>query len=282
MDVEVVDRLAEGQRALEAAEWERARAAFEAVLALEELPEALDGCGFALWFLGDLDEGVALRERAFSGYVRDGDCERAARLAAWISRQYLISGRTSAASGWLARAERALADAPDCAAAGWVAIEQARLAPTLEECADGARRALELAREHDDDDLEVFALSQLGRAEVSAGRIEEGSRKLEEAMAAATAGRVRNVHTLGEAYCNLIMACTAAGDWERAAEWCQSVGDFAEHRGITVLFGACRTVHADVLLARGRWSEAEAALEDALEAHRRGYPAMAAALAASS
>ncbi|NUR74657.1 MAG: hypothetical protein HOQ28_00035, partial [Thermoleophilia bacterium] len=61
MDVEVVDRLAEGQRALEAAEWERARAAFEAVLALEELPVALDGCGFALWFRGDLDEGVTLR-----------------------------------------------------------------------------------------------------------------------------------------------------------------------------------------------------------------------------
>ena len=30
-------------------------------------------------------------------------------------------------------------------------------------------------------------------------------------MAAASAGRVRNVHTLAEAYCNLIMACTSAG-----------------------------------------------------------------------
>ena len=46
-------------------------------------------------------------------------------------------------------------------------------------------------------------------------------------------------------------------------------------RQITVLFGACRTIHADVLLATGRWSEAELALDDALEAHRRGYPAMA-------
>jgi len=94
-------------------------------------------------------------------------------------------------------------------------------------------------------------------------------------MAAATAGRVRNVHTLGEAYCNSIIACTAAGDWKRASEWCRFVDDFAEQRGVTVLFGVCCTVHADVLVASGRWSEAEAALEDALDAHRRRYPAMA-------
>jgi DNA-binding NarL/FixJ family response regulator len=131
---------------------------------------------------------------------------------------------------------------------------------------------MEIAREHADGDLAVFALSVLGRAEVSAGRFEEGSRKLEEAMAAATAGRIRNVHTLGEAYCNLIIACTAAGDWERAAEWCKGVGEFAENRGVTPLYGTCRTVHADVLVASGRWSDAEAALEDALAVYRRTYP----------
>ena len=46
-------------------------------------------------------------------------------------------------------------------------------------------------------------------------------------MAAASAGRVRNVHTLAEAYCNLIAACTSAGDWERATEWCELVDEFA-------------------------------------------------------
>jgi hypothetical protein len=95
-------------------------------------------------------------------------------------------------------------------------------------------------------------------------------------MAAAIAGRVLNVHTLGEAYCNLIIACTAAGDWERPSEWYRYVDEFAEERKIGVLFGACRTVHADVLVARGQWSEAEAALADALDAHRRDYPVMAA------
>ena len=62
----------------------------------------------------------------------------------------------------------------------------------------------------------MFALSLLGRAEMSAGRRDEGMALLEEALAAASAGRVRNLHTLGEAYCNLIEACAAAGEWERA------------------------------------------------------------------
>lgn len=270
------DGLAEARRLLEAAEWDAARSAFEAELELDESAEALDGCGLALWFVGELEAGQALRERAVAAYLRDGDRDRAARVAVWISRQYLISGQASAAGGWLGRAERAVEGAPGCAGSGWVAVERARGAASVEECAERARQALEIAREHDDGDLEVFALSVLGRAEVSAGRVEVGSLKLDEAMAAATAGRIRNVHTLGEAYCNLIIAATAAGDWERAAEWCRYVDEFADRRGMTVLFGACRTVHADVLVATGRWGEAETALEDALDAHAKRYPAMAA------
>jgi DNA-binding NarL/FixJ family response regulator len=42
------------------------------------------------------------------------------------------------------------------------------------------------------------------------------------------------------------------------------------------LFGACRTIHADVLVASGRWDDAESALEDALAAHGRAYRAMGA------
>jgi hypothetical protein len=48
MQLEVLERLGEGRRALKAAEWEEARSAFEAVLAVDELPEALDGYGLTL------------------------------------------------------------------------------------------------------------------------------------------------------------------------------------------------------------------------------------------
>ena len=140
---------------------------------------------------------------------------------------------------------------------------------------------MEIARETNADDLEMFALSLLGRAEVSAGRREQGMRLLEEAMAAASAGRVRNVHTLAEAYCNLIAACTSAGDWERATEWCELVDEFAREHETAPLFGACRTIHADVLVATGRWEDAERALQTALDTHARYVPEMAAPTVAS-
>jgi hypothetical protein len=40
------------------AAWDEARAAFERALAVEDSAQALDGCGLAHWFLGDLAEGV--------------------------------------------------------------------------------------------------------------------------------------------------------------------------------------------------------------------------------
>jgi DNA-binding NarL/FixJ family response regulator len=87
---------------------------------------------------------------------------------------------------------------------------------------------------------------------------------------------VRNIHTLAEAYCNLIAACTSAGDWERASEWCELVDEFARDHGTVPLFGVCRTIHADVLVARGRWTEAERALESALETHASFLPELGA------
>ena len=54
---------------LENAQWEAARDSFETALREEETPEARDGLGFALWFLGRIEEGIAAREQAFDGFV---------------------------------------------------------------------------------------------------------------------------------------------------------------------------------------------------------------------
>jgi ATP/maltotriose-dependent transcriptional regulator MalT len=93
-------------------------------------------------------------------------------------------------------------------------------------------------------------------------------------MAAATAGRVRNVHTLAEAYCNLIVACVYAGEWQRANEWCELVDDFAREHSAAPLLGSCQTLHAHVLVAHGRWDDAERSLQSALATHARFVPEM--------
>ena len=265
----------EGMRALERADWAVAQRVFSTVLETDEVPEARDGLGLAHWFLGSIAEGIAERERAFEGLVAARRCDEAARVAVWVSHQHQLGGRASASRGWLARAERCLEGAAlSCVGRGWVAVEHARHAGTAAEQVRHARRALEVAREHLDGDLEVFALSLLGRAVVLAGQREQGLRLLEEAMAAATSGRVHNVHTLGEAYCNLIDGCATAGEWERGAEWCQLVEDFARTASAAPLFGACRTVHARLLVATGRWTLAEDALQTAVSTAARTIPQM--------
>lgn len=277
----LVGELGRGLRALEEARWDAARQSFLAVLAEGESAEAREGLGLALWFLGEVAEAVSARETAFELYAGAGRCDDAARTAVWVSHQHFVAGRGSAARGWLARAERILEGVDDCAGRGWVAVERARHATSVEEQVAQADRAVEIARRNQAVDLEVFAISLLGRAEMAAGRSERGLLLMEEAMAAATAGRVHNVHTLAEAYCNLIMACTSAGDWERATEWCEIVDEFAKTHEAAPLFGSCRAVHADVLFATGHWPEAERALETALATHARYVPEMGAPTVAS-
>jgi hypothetical protein len=102
------DSVRDGARALEQADWDAARIAFEFALDVadaSEEPEAHEGLGLALWMLGRIPEGISERERAYDGYVGAGRCDDAARVAVWVSHQHLLGGRTSAARGWLARAE---------------------------------------------------------------------------------------------------------------------------------------------------------------------------------
>ena len=271
------DGVRAGAQALERADWDAARTAFESALDTAEQPEAHEGLGLALWMLGRIPEGISERERAYDGYVGAGRCDDAARVAVWVSHQHLLGGRTSAARGWLARAERAVeASEPTALGRGWVAVERARHAQSVQEQIAQAQRAVEIARTWRDGDLEVFALSLLGRSVVNAGSREDGLRLLEEAMAAASSGRAHNVHTLAEAYCNLIEGCASAGEWERGNEWCELVSEFALTHKTEPLFGACRTVHANVLVATGQWPQAEDALEGALAIHARNVPQMSA------
>ncbi|WP_448612580.1 response regulator transcription factor [Modestobacter sp. URMC 112] len=265
------EELSAGRAAPERADGTAARSASTAVPADEGSAEARDGLAMALWYLGDVAAAVALRERAFEDYVRLGRRGDAVRAAVWVSHQHMVAGRPSAARSWLARSERALDGVPTCAGHGWVAAERARQAPSAHERMAHATRALEVGRTTGHGDLEVLAVSLLGRATVDAGRWEEGLRLLEEAMAAATAGRVRNVHTLAEACCNLVLACSSVGDWERAGEWGEVAGSSTPgHRTAPgeVTVGALRsgrgreepeTVRDEARTALAAWCELGAA-----------------------
>lgn len=264
-----------GRRALDQARWQEARGSFETVLAAGESAQAREGLGQALWFLGEIAAGIASKACAFELYAQTGRCDDAARTAVWVSHQHLLGGRTSAARGWLARAARVLEGVAECEGHGWVAVERARHTADPTDRNAHALRAVAIGRRVHASDLEIFALSVVGRARVESGHTEDGLLLLEEALAGAVGGQVRNVHTLAEAYCNLIIASTSTGDWARATEWCEQVDAFARAHETAPLFGTCRGVHADVLLATGHWLEAEQALETSLATHAKFVPHMA-------
>jgi DNA-binding NarL/FixJ family response regulator len=257
--------LAEGYEALASGDWAAARAAFESALEADESPEVLDGLGRALWWLRESEHAVVYRERAYSGFRREGQLARAARIALWLSREYaLVWGNEAAANGWRARAERLLTDVAPGAERGWLDLAHSEAARESAESARLAASALAVAVETGDVDLELRALAQLGLAEVSAGRIEEGLARLDEAMAAATGGEAATLETFADVSCTLMLACERADDGERPKQWAQVFETFTRKYDHVALLAFCRTCCADVYQANGRIDAAEAELLAAL------------------
>jgi DNA-binding NarL/FixJ family response regulator len=258
--------LARGYEALAVGNWSEARAAFEEAVSTAESPEALDGLGRSLWWLREGREAIVCRERAYSGFRRDGELARAARIALWLSREYaLVYENNAAARGWLARAERLLTDVAPGAEQGWIDLARSEGSRESSEAARYAEAALDAALAAGDPDLELRALAQLGFSRVSGGAVDEGLAQLDEAMAAATSGEPASLETFADICCTMMLACERAGDIERPQQWSAVLEDFVRKYDPAVLLAFCRTCCADVLTANGRVDAAEAELVAAIK-----------------
>ena len=257
--------MAAGEEALALCDWGAATTAFEAALAEDPNdPRALDGLAMAVFWLGDLYAPRGLRERAYVEHRRRGDARRAAAAAVFVSGEYRISGENAAAArGWLARAERCLEGVPFCSEHGAIELERAKTAldPAAEQ---HARRALEIARELVDPDLEISALAQLGVKLVASGRWEDGMALLDEAMAAAMGGEAGDALAICDTCCQTLVACDQIADLRRASDWCRVVLEFVERRRFTPVYAWCRAIFAGVLVAIGDWERAERELLESL------------------
>ena len=263
------ERLVEARAAFARADWQAAKEAYEQMLAADpDEPNALDGLGQSLWWLGDKHTGMELRAKAFAGYQRRGDRERAGFIATYLAAEYRIAGNASVAQGWLGRAQRLLDGLDDCTAVGWLEIEFSKRAaePVGEE--HHAQRALELARRIGDSDIEAAALSHVGLARVSQGRVEDGMAVLDEAIAVAVAGEAQDPLAIGEACCITLVACEQLADVRRARDFGRTVSDFTRRRNYLPLASWCRAIYAHFLMASGRWPDAEREFAAALAEFR--------------
>jgi LuxR family maltose regulon positive regulatory protein len=271
------DRLVAGWDELRDARWGEARARFEAALAVEQTPEACEGLSWAGWWLDDEDTVFAARADAYRLYRERGDAAAAARVATWLAVDQLdFRGAWAVASGWLRRAHRLLDPLEPGPEHGWLAFHEGYLAHTAGETATArelAAEAARLGRRFGVADLEMLGLALEGATLVDCARVDEGMRCLDEATATALEGEAAIPISSAWTFCFLVNACVAALDFERASDWCDRIAEFAQRYGSRYMLAFCRAEYGAVHLWRGRWTEAEAMLEAAVEDFSSSRPA---------
>ena len=265
----------EGSRSLALGDWPSARAAFERSLSDACTAEALDGLGQALWWQNELVRALELREAAYAEFVRRGERAKAGAIAVFLAREYFtVHGNLAATGGWMGRAQTMLDDAGLCPEVAWLELTRGRLTHDPAAMEAHARKAIELAKRFDDGDLAIAGLSLVGLARVYAMRVDDGMACLDEAMAAASGGELDSFWTVADVYCNTLLACERAGDFERAEQWCRVIQEFSRKHGCQPMFPFCHVTHAAILTATGRWADADGELVLALDAFDTGHRAM--------
>ena len=271
-----------GDSALAAGDWTGARDSFRAALDLGQSAEALNGLGEALWWLGETQDSVDYRERAYAEFRRRPDPVQAANIALVLCVHYQANiGNAAASAGWLARATRLVQEFELEDFRGWILLLEGAEA---EDAATGeklAREAKELAAQSGDLDLELCALAQIGSCLVKQGRVDEGLAFLDEAMAGSLVGEGGDFDTVVFTSCEMIGSCTRCADFERAVQWIRAADRFTERYGCPFLYVYCRTLYGSVLVATGDWTAAERELESALKESRGSQPALHSSAAAT-
>lgn len=266
---ETQDHLAAGQRALARAAWAEARAAFVAALEQEETAAAYEGLGIAARYQLDGEGAIAAHESGYRLARTCGDDESSARLAIQLAYDAYAFRGTAEAAGWAERAAMLVEGRPPSEASALVVYLRGYLALLADHdpaaAVAAASEAAELARSAGALDVEMLACALHGLALVATGRVAEGLRKLDAAVAAAIGGEMSDADSIETVCCLMIDACKRVRDIDRAREWCVRVRELALRFDDRQMFSVCRTHYADVLLWQGDWQQAEGELTAAAE-----------------
>ncbi|HMB69586.1 MAG TPA: winged helix-turn-helix domain-containing protein [bacterium] len=262
---EIPPALADARTAFETADWEGALE----LLARVDREDALTGADLERWAhcflnLGRPAEAVPSLERAVAAHSSAGDARGAARSAVLLCQIHLEGRRPKVAKGWHGRALRLLGDAEPCrelALAEWMAGRLAIADGDHVTAAERFQRALEVAGELEDLDVEAVSLVYLGHALIAQDRTRQWLARQDEAAAAVLGGEVSPWYA-GLVYCGLIYVCQNRGDWSRASEWTESFSTWQERCPTSTFPALCRLHRAEVLTVRGELDQAERDIRD--------------------
>jgi DNA-binding CsgD family transcriptional regulator len=266
--------LQRAQQALGRGDIDAAIELVDTILAGDDVPlDVAAGARFLLggihYFEDDLEAARDDFEFAYRANRDAGEPCRAARAAIAVAEMQSGSfGNGAVAQGWLARARRLLEGVGPCVDWGWYELALVGCdRPDVDELLASADRALKIAQQFRDSDLEVRALADGGLALVSKGQVRDGIARLDEAMAAIVGGDVRDPAVAGLSFCAMLSACERIGDVRRAEEWMSVVAtQMLEPLGgrPRVLHTHCRLAYGAVLSSAGRWGEAEREMLEAI------------------
>ncbi|MET7619115.1 LuxR C-terminal-related transcriptional regulator [Streptomyces sp. NPDC005408] len=240
--------------------WADAYAALHDIDPDRMTPDAFTALADAAWWTSRVDESIAARTKAYSGFVAAGAARQAGFSAWMLFYEHQLAGRTATAAGWLGRARQHLGSEPECVEQcylAWVETEEAQQRGAFDEAMGSARRMAGIARRCGSQDLLAMSAQAQASVLLAQGRIAGGLALLDDAMCSAMAGELSSFFT-GWIYCLGLQHCMASADLERAVEWtdaamawCASMPEENNFRGL------CRVHRAEVLELCGDWPRAE-------------------------
>lgn len=264
----VVDELLRAREAFDRRDWVTA---YQGLAAADGA--ALQAADFAdlataAYLVGNYNDSIQALQRAHQQHLDDGDQQAAIRAAFWLAMTLVEHGEHAVAGGWISRAERLLESVEeDTEEHGYVQfyrmyghILSGEPVTGLEE----ARRVTSYGRRFSNADLLTAGLMAQGRCLLYLGRVPEGVRLLDEAMAGVTTGNVSPIFA-GHTYCSLIEACQEISDFGRVAQWTTALTSWcAAQAGLVPFTGQCAVHRAQVMRVQGAFTEAIAELEGAV------------------
>jgi class 3 adenylate cyclase len=238
-----------------------ARIVRDATESPEATAESLERAGEVAWITGDYDEAFRLRERAYSRYLEERDEAKAAFVATILSSDSYQRGDVAVGAGWQGTAERLLDGKPESRAHGFLTWIRSQIALLFEKDLDAAfahaQNTVDIGRRLADADVEMLGLVTEARTLVRQGRVTEGMRLVDEAMAAAVSGRI-GPYAACNVFCHTLSSCHELADYRRAAEWADTAQRCCVGERIVPSSGDCRIHKAGILSRSGAWAEAEA------------------------
>ncbi len=250
--------------------WTRAHRLFTRAEEVAPLPpEDLERLATTAYMLGLDDEQLSALERAYRAHLHEQNPRRAVQCAYWLGVHLTLKGEVARATGWIGRAQRALEQTPvDCVERGYLLSAEALGAMIAGDWAAmraAAAEAVVTAERFGDADLLALGLIDLGNAMVCEGQVEDGLRRLDEAMLAASAGELSPIVT-GLVYCGVIEGCHQTHELRRADEWTVALTEWCAKQPDLVPFtGTCLVHRAEILQVRGAWGDALAEARLAIE-----------------